>query len=703
MFGFLFGFLKHVYLFCRAVLTLLLGFLLLLRKRKFRVAAFFAVFVAAGVALYEFLYPALPGPIVVFDVLWLKQGWTEEQRQKYYQTSQGTLIVPYSWFFAMEVMPSSLFVAREGPATSRWWRLSIDDHQMMASQDNLSKYRLIPDVRPQFNPDLLPIGITKEVVPDEYVDQLGGGHKEWISYTCAACHTAQLNYKGLGMRIDGGPSLWNFTQFNTALANALLATDAIPSKFDRFATRVLEREGKRINDDNKQRLKNELRSFLESPPIKSGIEAIFKRSYPVKEGFGRMDALGRGANGQFSQLDPRNVQTANAPVSIPPVWYTHQYDWVQSIAAIRQPLGRNVTESWGVNVAVDLTTSNPQKRYASTHPLMNLYWMEALVGVLDQPAWPQEILGAIDDEAVRRGKQLYEEGVFPNALEPSEEELWPNPNRQRTGLCARCHAPVKEVQPIEYGKTYWQLPMYKLAVIGTDPGDAEKFANREVFTGPLKDVLFEGQEKVGIGVALQKTTTEIMNRLFTKANVPPDQQPLISGFRANDFRAPLAYPARPLAGYWATGPFLHNGSVPSLYQLLSPLKERDTSFWTGSAEFDPVRVGYSTESLRGGFEFKTKYNLVETAWNTVADVFTSGTFAVSRAIAGNSNAGHEFRDAPKGTPGVIGPYLTPRERMDIIEYIKVLRDVPPLSGEERAERFKALEDSTKEYEEHPTK
>jgi hypothetical protein len=699
----MFGFLKQIYLFGRSVLTLLWGLVLLLRKRKLRVAAFAAVLLVAGAALYEFLYPALPAPILVFDTMYLKQGWTDEQRQKYYQTSQGTLIVPYSWFFALEVMPSSPFMAREGPATSRWWSLSIDDKEMMASKENLSKYRLIPDVRPQFNPDLLPIGITKEVVPDELVEQLGAGHKEWISYTCAACHTAQLNYKGLGIRVDGGTSLWNFTQFNTALANALLATDAIPSKFDRFATRVLEREGKRVNEENRTKLKNELRAFLESPPIKSGIVAIFKRSYPVKEGFGRMDALGRGANGQFAQIDPRNVLTANSPVSIPPVWFTHQYDWVQSVAAIRQPLGRNVTESWGVNVAVDLTTSNPEKRYASTHPLMNLYWMEALVAVLDQPAWPQEILGAIDDEAARRGKELYEERMFANALAPSEEELWPNPNRARTGLCARCHAPVKEAEPNIYGKTYYQLPMVKLDVLGTDPGDATSFADRQVYTGPLKDVLFDGQEQVGVGVALQKTTTQIMNRLFKEARVPPDQQPLISGFRANDFRAPLAYPARPLGGYWTTGPFLHNGSIPSMYQLLSPQKERDSSFWTGSAEFDPVRLGYSTESMRGGFNFKTRYNWAEVAWNAVAGVFTSGEFAVTRKIPGNSNEGHEFRNAPKGTPGVIGPYLTPSERMDIIEYLKVLRDVPPLTGEERAERIKALEESTRQYDAHPTK
>jgi hypothetical protein len=692
------GFLKHIYLFGRAVLTLLVALLSTLRKRKLRAAVAALLIVIAATAVYRFLYPPLPHPVEVYDVSWLKQGWTENQREKYYQTSQGTLIMPYSWFFALEEMPRSLFVATEGPATWRPWRLSIDNHKLFATHANLSRYRLIPDPRPKYNPDLLPVGITKEVIPDRYVDQLGQGHKEWLSYTCAACHTAQINYKGLGIRIDGAPAQWNFTQFNTALANTLLATSAISSKFDRFAVRVLEREGKPINGPEKEKLRRQLKAFMESPPIASGVEAIFKHTYPTKEGFGRMDALSRGANGQFGQLDKRNILLANAPVSIPPVWYTHDFDWVQSVAAIRQPMGRNVTESWGVNVAVDLTSQNPDKLYASTHPIKNLFWMETLVSVLDQPEWPQGIFGPIDQEAVQRGKYLYEEKVFANALDPAEEELWPNPNRSRKGLCARCHAPVKELEANQKGKRYWQLPMYKLAVIGTDPYDAQNFNRRKVYTGGLKQILFNGEDQVGVGVALQNTTTELMKRLYKEQNTPPDQQVVMNGFRPNDFRAPLAYPARPMAGYWATGPFLHNGTVPNLYQLLSPVDERDQSFWTGDLEFDPVNVGYTTEGIRGGFKLQKRASFFAALWDAFGSLVSVGKFDFTREIAGNSNAGHEFRDAPKGTRGVIGPYLTPRERLDIIEYMKVLRDVPPLEPEERERRTKLLDQMAAEYE-----
>ena len=68
------------------------------------------------------------------------------------------------------------------------------------------------------------------------------------------------------------------------------------------------------------------------------------------------------------------------------------------------------------------------------------------------------------------------------------------------------------------------------------------------------------------------------------------------------------YKARPHEGVWATPPFLHNGSVPNLYQLLSPVSERSKRFFVGRREFDPVKVGLVTEPIAGstsGFWYKT--------------------------------------------------------------------------------------------------
>jgi hypothetical protein len=141
-----------------------------------------------------------------------------------------------------------------------------------------------------------------------------------------------------------------------------------------------------------------------------------------------------------------------------------------------------------------------------------------------------------------------------------------------------------------------------------------------------------------------------------------------AGFDALDIpQVTDAYKPRPLVGVWATPPFLHNGSVPNLYDLLSPVEERNARskiFYVGSREFDPVKVGYVTEPPAG----------------------THGGFWLDTTKTGNHNTGHEFREgyipynpdpkAPKSPPGVIGPPLSPQDRMDIIEYLKIHRDSP---------------------------
>jgi hypothetical protein len=76
------------------------------------------------------------------------------------------------------------------------------------------------------------------------------------------------------------------------------------------------------------------------------------------------------------------------------------------------------------------------------------------------------------------------------------------------------------------------------------------------------------------------------------------------------------YKARPLDGIWATAPFLHNGSVPNLDELLKPVAARVTKFQMGSREFDVQAVGYRTDL--GDFTFDTT------------------------AQPGNSNAGHDY-------------------------------------------------------------
>jgi hypothetical protein len=106
--------------------------------------------------------------------------------------------------------------------------------------------------------------------------------------------------------------------------------------------------------------------------------------------------------------------------------------------------------------------------------------------------------------------------------------------------------------------------------------------------------------------------------------------------------------------------------VRTLYELLSPVSERAKKFWIGSREFDPVYLGYMDHPVEGAFSFDISHQ-------------------------GNSNAGHEFRDAGPNTEGVIGPALSHEQRLDLIEYLKVMDTVPKLLDADPATRDRLAE------------
>jgi len=96
------------------------------------------------------------------------------------------------------------------------------------------------------------------------------------------------------------------------------------------------------------------------------------------------------------------------------------------------------------------------------------------------------------------------------------------------------------------------------------------------------------------------------------------------------------YRARPLNGIWATGPFLHNGSVPSLQAMLLPPEKRPTTFYVGSREIDAESVGFVDKASERTMLFDTR-------------------------IDGNSNAGHTY-----------GTGLSASNRRALLEYLKSL-------------------------------
>ena len=76
---------------------------------------------------------------------------------------------------------------------------------------------------------------------------------------------------------------------------------------------------------------------------------------------------------------------------------------------------------------------------------------------------------------------------------------------------------------------------------------------------------------------------------------PTFRATLLDSDKWDDTRGRKIYRAKTLVGIWATAPFLHNGSVPTLYDLLRPAAERPVTFPTGQREYDPVKLGIETD------------------------------------------------------------------------------------------------------------
>jgi hypothetical protein len=169
------------------------------------------------------------------------------------------------------------------------------------------------------------------------------------------------------------------------------------------------------------------------------------------------------------------------------------------------------------------------------------------------------------------------------------------------------------------------------------------------------------------GLALNLVGILIKNRFYADNGIDYATQQCLEGFGALDLPQEIAgYKPRPLEGVWATPPFLHNGSVPSLYEMLLPPAKRTKRFFVGRRDFDTRHVGYAIEPDAEGED---------------------DGFWLDTSIKGNHNTGHAFAaDAatwqkhladPKNNPlphGVIGPEFTDEERFAIIEYLKVHRD-----------------------------
>jgi mono/diheme cytochrome c family protein len=110
--------------------------------------------------------------------------------------------------------------------------------------------------------------------------------------------------------------------------------------------------------------------------------------------------------------------------------------------------------------------------------------------------------------------------------------------------------------------------------------------------------------------------------------------------RFTKFRKTNGYANMPLDGVWLRAPYLHNGSVPTLRDLLEKPENRPPGFYRGYDVFDPQKVGFvSNVAQENGKQY----------------------FKYDTSLPGNSNQGH-----------VYGTNLSSEEKDALVEYMKKL-------------------------------
>jgi hypothetical protein len=548
------------------------------------------------------LFISVPAVADSQDVIYLEQNWSDKDREYFYFADQGSRLIPYDYFLHLE---------------------QADNEKLLRSNDNMLRIGFIPALKSKSNPDGLPIGLARN-----------GDH---MGPTCAACHTQQITYQDQIVRIDGGQAFIDLNLFLTDITASLKATLDDKEKFIRFQQKLL---GESASDAKQKLLLKDLQTEYEKRK-----NHMISNHSDVSSGYTRLDAFGAILNkALIATGEKNNTSPPTAPTSYPYIWDTPQHDYVewngsQSNTGVGA-LARNIGEVIGVFGEIETETTNwlgfIDGGYQSSIQVSELRKLEQVVAELHSPQWPAPFPD-IDADLAKIGHGLYEQH------------------------CIQCHVDIDRSDPLRK----IQVRMSTLDVIKTDPLMAENAIHLKGKTGKFKGRL--QYYIAGKPLAEEAPAIHIANNLMVGIIKNNPLQSYLAKRDAKELGHPdvvhppkyvdggiiehgkevsnyalLAYKARPLNGAWSSAPFLHNGSVPNLYQLLLPAKQREKHFFLGSSEYDPVNVGYQNNKVENSFLFDT-------------------------TDTGNSNSGHEY-----GTGYYDKPALTEQERWALIEYLKTL-------------------------------
>jgi len=557
--------------------------------------------------------PEMARPVYVQD----SPAWAA-QRQSYYTQDQGSQLVPLAWLRALDAPGGGAFLA-----------------------DGLLRYGYLPN--PQ-SPDGLPVGFTVN----------GTGPAAFAGMNCAACHTRQIEVGGQAYRIDGGPALSDFQALLTDLVNSLGAINDHGPRFSAFATKVLGPDP----------TPNALAQLQIDVDIWYAREStMLQRAYPHpgQWGLGRLDAVSMIFN-RLTGLDigpaptyiiANNIQLADAPVRYPFVWNAPKQDRTQWPGFADNGdnllgLARNLGEVYGVfarfhprhqPIPFVLTKTNFLGDNSANFD--GLSRLENLIEAIPAPKYPW----SVDVALATKGKAVFDLPVArggcaachdqrPGKKRFLNKSTWATPvqdvgtdSREYTILDRTAQAGSLTGARMPFGATVQptdkQFTMLGVSVIGSILQRALQFPK-----GPDVQAFLKGNT-----VPTKDLSTRLKGAYRKKQDTEANPD-------CNKTTKPYCYESRVLYGIWAAAPYLHNGSVPTLADLLAPVDQRPASFALGRI-YDPSRVGLA--AVQPG------------------SPFTRTTTDCTKRGSGESRCGHTF-----------GTKLSDPQKEALLEYLKTL-------------------------------
>jgi hypothetical protein len=553
------------------------------------------------------------GPSIVADY---RNGLTPAQKESYYHLSQGAEILPWILLTAVDV---------------------ADPSSTKPFVENLERYGLLPDPA---RDDGLPVGLT--VTSNAFTFGM-----DFVGISCAACHVGELRHNGKAVRVDGAPNMFNLQLFYSQAIDALLAAASDSGKLWRAAERLGRQDYGRYGvaapfvrpatlvyyGANVLLHRDRLDARLELVAV---IRAAKDQRDPQHStsGFGRLDAFDGTRNFIFTRLrkadagDEFTVNRANmvkldAAVKFPPLWsrkasppepieaYREQaqrfppvwgfkdYDWVEWTINTDTVMERNFTETLGAGSTVVLDPARTGSQFENSIPIRNMHDLEWLAYYIDPPRWPAAIFGEIKPDLAGAG-----EGIFRSRCAGCHE--YGDDRRTPTGLLR-----LRGMRPEDVGtdataalRISCPIPDTGALVIPPRSYTAEESQLLKDCAGVKAGTAFAGNS---FASTVQTAVDSMKQKAYAAAGIGPAQRRMMEDLDRRgrvtwrdtllDTRPPLGpYAARPLYGIWAAAPYLHNGSVPTLYHLLLPPEQRPKTFALGAREYDPVRLGFAVET-----------------------------------------------------------------------------------------------------------